>query len=203
MTSVQYLLTALLLAASPVVLADKPDPGLANPPLQVWIAGGEVIDADVDVQNAVEIKNDTGDPISVNVGEPTVHVGSMPAVLAPEPFQKFEDYSFSGGKGVVDLIYTVPEDKRLVIEFISAYVHLGDTDNRLDEFYIQTPDADFHTPPLKLFNIDEGAYYRGSQLVKIYADPNDQVFIGMTVDDPCLNGCTFKTTITGHLIQVD
>jgi hypothetical protein len=47
MKSVQFLSALLLLVAPPVIFADKPDPELPNPPIQVWIAGGEVLDADV------------------------------------------------------------------------------------------------------------------------------------------------------------
>lgn len=209
MKSFQLLVAVLLLVLSPLVLAGKPDPSLPNPPLQVWIAGGEVIDADVIVQNEVEIKNDTGNPIPVDVGQPIVHVANMPTVLEPEPFQSFQQkYTFSSGNGGGKLIYTVPSDRRLVIEFISAYIHLGDPVNRLAEFSILTSDAELHVPPLTLFHVDngifdKGAYYRGSQLVKIHADPDTQVLVDISAANNCLDGCTFSTTISGYLIQVD
>lgn len=86
MKLIQLLLAAALLIASPYVLAEKPDPNVPNPPLQVlehnvdgngWIAVHEQGTADVEIVGSTELDvNVTNDTIDVSGS--TVEVSNFP-----------------------------------------------------------------------------------------------------------------------------
>lgn len=136
----------------------------------------------VKMPNEVEIKKESGNDIRVDVGEPTVHIGSMPPAER-EPFTNYRVIGHTGNPGGTTLIYTVPEDKNLVIEFISVGVELQ-PNQRVREFYVEkkvdtTVTAQYYTPPLA-FVYDDGTavHYRGSQKVLIHAGAGEPVHVG-------------------------
>jgi hypothetical protein len=145
---------------------------------------------------------------SVNVGnEPTVHVGSMPTAVEREPFQRQVDRGFSGGIGITYLFYTVPPDKRLVIEFVSTGIDLS-INYDVRKFDIQIDDGTnktiHFTPPLvEVYNDVSlpGARYQGSQKVLIHANPDDEVFVHFDVNQGG-GTVTSSTTMSGYLVPV-
>ena len=90
MKLIQLLLAAVLLLAAPYLFADKPDPNVPNPPLQVleynvdgngWIAVHEQGTASVDIVDTEELDvNITNDELDVNITNPklTVDVDNFP-----------------------------------------------------------------------------------------------------------------------------
>ena len=162
----------------------------------------------VNVLNEVEIKNDTGNLLPVDVvNEPTVHIGSMPAGVEREPFHLFVDRGFDDGLGGDFLVYTVPLGKRLVIEFVSTFIKISDS-AKVANFYIGTgeasPQINYFTPPIFKFYDDlafSESHYRGSEKVLIHAGPNDQVWVGIVVDGPD-SPVNYQTSISGYLVPV-
>ena len=156
----------------------------------------------------LEIKNDTGSPISVDIGEPTVNIGTMPTGDEREPFHLFDDRGFTGGGGGDALMYTVPSDKRLVIEFVSTFIKISNL-AKVANFYIGTgetsPQINYFTPPIfKFYDYDafSESHYRGSEKVLIHAGPNDQVWVGIIVDGPATSPVDYQTSISGYLVPV-
>jgi hypothetical protein len=86
MKLIQLVLAAVLLIASPCLIADKPDPNVPNPPLQVleynvdsngWIAVHEQGTADVSILSSTELDvNVTNDTLDVSGS--TVEVSNFP-----------------------------------------------------------------------------------------------------------------------------
>lgn len=107
MKLIHFFVAALLLVSSPVVLADKPDPELPNPPVQVWIAGGEVIDADV--------SGSTVDANIVNTPERIPWSTSMNAQTDGNDYYNFWLMTYPGD---------YPEGSILVIESFSYIADL-------------------------------------------------------------------------------
>jgi hypothetical protein len=110
------------------------------------------------------------------------------------PFQAQVLFAFSdqqpfGGQNIA----TVPDGKRLVIEYVSATGAITPADKKIIHFFLETKvagvDADHVFVPFATGRDYQSGYanYAGGQRVRIYADPGTGVFAG-----------AFRNTSTGR-----
>jgi hypothetical protein len=193
----QFLVATILLIISAVVWADKPDPELPNPPIQVMENN---VDADGNIAVheqgivAVELADELGKQrISWGCGEPFPVPSSMASCL-------------DGGE-----VWTVPEGKVLVIETIS--LRLTITPGELATVHITTQlDGEETITFIPMHYIGQSVAgpwdkYTALYDVKLYSDYDND---GNPVDTPLFivekansTGGYIQGSISGYLIDSD
>ena len=169
MKSFQFLVAALLLVSSSVVLAEKPDPNVPNPPLQVqeynvdadgYIAVHEQGTADVHVTGgqidatitggSVTVDNTDSNPVPVTVG----NTGSNPVPVTVENAEQ-DVYVVGGEMNVPTKVWNAvfgikAGDDSVTYEFsvgtiYATTIHVADgNDETIVEFFSpMTPDVAF------------------------------------------------------------
>jgi hypothetical protein len=159
------------------------------------VAQGQGKAFDVNVLNEVEVKNASGTALPVTVN-------NLPAVQSPpEPVTFSFTLGFGEGDSFSsDIFYTVPADKRLVIEHWSAYITVfGGAEYRLD---ISVSSGG--SPHLFAYGFRENweAYALGQENVQIHADAGSEVRVSgrSSVANPTPASIYFMNgSVTGHL----
>ena len=181
----------------------------ASAPVQTKIVN--TASSPVPVSGTVKIGNDAGTPVQTKI----VNAAASPVFVrvvdesAHEPFQKTLSISPSSNANT----YTVPTNKRLVIEFASAHLKVSES-VKVTNVSLTTQISSSSAP----FSHDLVAFFQGtnfggfqqpqktdeftaSQQVKIYAGPGTQVrFSFQTSVPPSLS--LGSLTISGYLVPV-
>jgi hypothetical protein len=206
----QFLLAALLLISSAIVLADKPDPVLPNPPLAVrdanvdgndWIRVHEQGTAKVEVQGTADV-NVTGGQIDATVtgGSVTVNnTGSNPVPVTVENAE--QDVYVVGGEmtvptkvwgGIINM--TSSESQRIFVfsngPIYATTIHVSDRD---DESAVEFWSPMLQSDPAFTFWDPEGAFIEHTHSFT-YPIPISEVRTS------CLNEqlpCVFDITVWG------
>ena len=194
MKSVQFLVAALLLVASPVVLAGKPDPNVPNPPLQVleynvdadgWIAVHEqgtasvdIVDTeelDVNITNAELDVNVTGGSIDADVTGSIVKVTNeddplTPLMVSEGPFYGLK-VAVNDGCNVNFIAHSVSAPctpggfAPIVIEQVSLVAGISGASEGVLFIQIRKDSTEYeHVVPLQSF----GGLVFGTQLTRLY-----------------------------------
>jgi len=179
MKSVQLLVAALLLVASPVILADKPDPELPNPPLRVWVEGG-----------VVEV---------INAGASALMVSEGPYYGYKVAQNRGCNVSFASDRSS---LCSPGGFKPQVIEQVSVKAHLSGVSEGI--LFIKIIDANNpvtifeHSVPLKAVN---GILF-GSQLTRLYV-PEGFVVNFEVVLDTAISAGAARIDFSGYSVMVD
>jgi hypothetical protein len=202
-----------LVAAASTSLAQTSNVQVVNPasaPVLTKIVNPA--SAPVPVSGTVKIGNDAGTPVQAKI----VNAAASPVLVrvvdesARTPFQK----SLSVTNSPDTSIYTVPTNKRLVIEFVSAHIkapvdvkvtsitlttQLASSSSPLTHFFVAYFQGTKQGGGIQQFTTDD---YTASQQLRVFAGPGTQVKFGF--DLSVLNP-TFRIggiTISGYLEPV-
>ena len=151
---------------------------------------------------------------SVNVvNTPDVNIVNLPSTPVPvrevnnpaiQPFQAAGFYPFTGqGSGGVITLFTVPNGKRLVIEYATAQGQLP-MGAKLQGFITTTVGG--VTAEHQLVMIDQGVLagsvvFAAAQPMRLYADPGTTVLADVG-RDPFTGGGGVAVTISGYFIEL-
>lgn len=122
---------------------------------------------------------------------------------ARHPFQRGVVMDFETGQGIATAQFTVPANKRLVVEYVSANITL--TDGVIFRFSVRTSAGDstgtHYFAPMSQPNFPES--YTISQQTRLYASPGSTVTIEARriVNATSLPDTGFAT-ISGHLVDM-
>jgi len=119
-----------------------------------------------------------------------------------EPFHiSLEQAPISGGGGVIS--FPLPQNKGLVIEFVSAQIMVNSDAGDVAAFAVMTTVGGVRVPHSMMLSEDRGPmggfprHYDVSQQVRLYADPGTNVELGILTD---LGGAgLFHVRVSGYL----
>ena len=141
--------------------------------------------------SAVHVVNESDSPVLArDVDEPARH-----------PFQRGLVLDFPAGQGTASAEFTVPANKRLVIEYVSARISL--TEGNLHWFSVRTAAGDstgtHFFAPMSIPNLP--GFYTISQQTRLYAGPGSTVTIEArrTINFSADSG---SAGISGYLVDV-
>lgn len=143
--------------------------------------------------SAVEVVNPSDSPVlGRDVDQPARH-----------PFQRSVVMDFASGKGIATAQFTVPANKPLVVEYVSAHIVL--TDGVMSQFSVHTSAGDstglHYFAPMSQANFPES--YTISQQTRLSARPGSTVTIEArrTFNTNSLPDSGLAT-ISGHLVDM-
>lgn len=122
---------------------------------------------------------------------------------ARHPFQRGMVIEFETGQGIASAQFTVPANKRLVVEYVSAHINL--TDGVMSRFSVHTAAGDstgtHYFAPMSHPLFPES--YTISQQTRLYATPGSTVTVEArrTFNATSLPDTGFAT-ISGHLVDL-
>ncbi len=152
---------------------------------------------DVDVVNEVEIKNATGTPIAVDLGQ-------SPRTPFVKHLQK------TNSQGADSVFFRVQEGELLVIEHVSAKITMDDDAEGLREAFLLTNAGGetgfWHLGAVRRPN-DSATYgkisYTISENLRLYADPDTNVVFSATVDPFATAFFDIDFSLSGYLVPAD
>ena len=122
---------------------------------------------------------------------------------ARQPFQRGVSLAFPAGEGTANAEFTVPANKRLVIEYVSARISL--TDGTLHWFSVRTA-AGSSTGTHYFASISIASLpnvYTISQQTRLYANPGSTVTIeARRIFNPDIGADSGSATISGYLVDM-
>ena len=166
---------------------------------------------DVNVVNTPTVLAQQSGPWTVGIsGTPTVRVGNtaQAPVLgrdvdepARQPFQRSGEITFAAGEVIAAVEFTVPEGKRLVIEYVSANIS---SEEPLFWFTVQTSAGSsggtHFFQPIALPNLPHRHVV--SQQTRLYANPGSTVTIeARRIGTFCLQAASGFVAFSGHLVD--
>ena len=166
---------------------------------------------DVNVVNTPTVLAQQSGPWTVGIsGTPTVRVGNtaQAPVLgrdvdepARQPFQRSGEITFAAGEVIAAVEFTVPDGKRLVIEYVSANIS---SEEPLFWFTVQTSAGSsggrHFFQPIALPNVPR--WHVISQQTRLYANPGSTVIIeARRVGTLSLQAASGFVAFSGHLVD--
>jgi hypothetical protein len=149
---------------------------------------------------------------SVTVGNPASAPVPVVLVNGDELFLTREPFQFSGtlvnqtGESAGTYFY-VPDDKRLVIEYVSMSAHLQPS-QEVWEFAVETRLTGQigvnHAVPVFKQATSTAAFYSAGQQVRLYGDPGTTVFLKIYVTNASPgNYYLFQPSVSGYLVPIE
>jgi hypothetical protein len=146
---------------------------------------------------------------TVNIGnQPTVNINGIPTVKVVqdiEPFQKVFWCDMNDGEKECKDYYTVPEGKRLVIEYFSCESDMYSGQNLSCSVHTAVGDnfIGHHLPTTPVVTAESGqrSHIVAGQLIKAYADPASGItFYGLR--NGSVGSCGVVFNFSGDLVDV-